>query len=232
VTPFDATASAGPRLVVVPGLGLDAASWAPVLPYVQAHVEAPVEVRTLPGYGRGARRDADLSPATLGAGLGDDLRGGPTTVLVGHSSGCQVAAHAARAAGPSVVGLVLVGPTTDPRGRGWPALAGRWLRTAVHESPRLVPGLVRQYRQTRLRVMARAMDAARRDDLRTALAGEARPVLVVRGPQDRICPQDWAERLASWCVTLPGGAHMVPCTHGPDLAEALTRFVGAVPREA
>jgi pimeloyl-ACP methyl ester carboxylesterase len=218
------------RLVVVPGLGLDARSWAPVV----AHLGLPVEVRTLPGYGRPAADADDLSPETLGRRLGPELAGdGGTVVLAGHSSGAQVAAHAARAArraGAAVAGLVLVGPTTDPRACGWPRLAGRWLRTAAHEDPRQVPGLVRQYGRTGLRTMARAMDRARRDDVRAALADVSAPVLVVRGPDDRICPADWAASLARDVVTLRAGAHMVPSTHGADVAAAVLELVGAVDR--
>ena len=140
----------------------------------------------------------------------------------------QVAAHAASAAGGAIVGLVLVGPTTDPRAGGWAALVRRWLRTAVHEDPRQVPGLARQYARTGLGSMRRGMDAARRDDLRATLDDLRLPVLAVRGPQDRICPQDWAERLAPWCLTLTGGGHLVPCTHGPELGGVLTRFAADV----
>jgi len=219
------------RLVVVPGLGLDARSWTPVV----AHLEMPVEVRTPPGYGRPATAVDELSPATLGARLGRELAAG-SVVIAGHSSGAQVAAHAARAAqraGAAVAGLVLVGPTTDPRACGWARLAARWLRTAAHEDPRQVPGLVRQYGGTGLRTMARAMDRARRDDLRLTLAGVAAPVRVVRGPHDRICPTDWAAMITPDVVTLPVGGHMVPSTHGSEVAAAIGEFVGGcLPRRA
>jgi pimeloyl-ACP methyl ester carboxylesterase len=221
MAPLDPTALPDVRLLVVPGLGLDARSWAPVV----QRLTLRVDVQPLPGYGVPAPRRTDLSPARLGARLGEELRGGRPTVLAGHSSGCQVAAHAARAAGQTVVGLVLVAPTTDRRAAGWPALARRWLRTAAHEDPRQVPGLVRQYRGTGLWSMARAMDAARREDLRATLRGQRLPLLVVRGPADRICPQDWAESLAQRCVTLRSGGHMVPSTHGAEVAEVVTRFL-------
>ena len=222
--PPEPASSPGVRLVVVPGLGLDVRSWEPVLRWLAV----PSEVRLLPGYGHPAGRRADLAPATLGAALGRSLQTGPPTVLAGHSSGCQVAAHAARVAGLSVVGVVLLGPTTDPRARGWGALARRWLRTAGHEDPRQVPSLVRQYRRTGLRSMARAMQAARRDDVRVPLHEQPAPVLVVRGPGDRICPADWAASLGTRSTTLPAGAHMVPTTHGADLAAVLAGFVAEV----
>jgi pimeloyl-ACP methyl ester carboxylesterase len=123
-----------------------------------------------------------------------------------------------------VAGLVLVGPTTDPAAATWPRLAARWLATARHETPRQVPTLVRQYRRTGLRTMRRAMDVARCDDVEDVLAGCGIPVLVLRGPHDRICPEPWAAAVArrggpgSRAVTLRGGGHMVPLTHGSLVA--------------
>jgi pimeloyl-ACP methyl ester carboxylesterase len=79
--------------------------------------------------------------------------------------------------------------------------------------------------------MARAMDAARHADVREAVRNVECPVLVARGPHDRICPEDWAQELASMApagsraVTLSSGAHMVPLTHGRLLAAALGDFL-------
>ncbi len=120
--------------------------------------------------------------------------------------------------------MILVGPTTDPRGRGWRQLTARWLRTAAHEDPRQVPDLVRQYAATGLRVMARTMDAARHDSIQDVLRAVHCPVLVLRGPHDRICPPDWAESLGR-TETLARGGHMVPRTQGQAVAQSLRRFV-------
>jgi pimeloyl-ACP methyl ester carboxylesterase len=216
------------RLRIVPGLGLDARSWAPTL----RHLEHPAEVVLLPGYGCPADPGADLSPPALAARASAALEGVGPFVLAGHSSGCQVAAHLAASAADLVTGLVLVGPTTDPRGRGWLQLARRWSRTAAHEDPRQVPALVRQYAATGLGVMARAMDAARRNAIQDVLPAVHCPVLVVRGPRDRICPADWAALLGR-SHTLTRGGHMVPWTRGQELARCLENFVeglGTTPR--
>jgi pimeloyl-ACP methyl ester carboxylesterase len=88
---------------------------------------------------------------------------------------------------------------------------------------------VQQYSRTGLGSMRRGMDAARHHRLDHALAGTTCPVLVLRGPADRICPQDWAERLGSGpartCVTLGSGAHMVPLTHGDLVADPVAEFL-------
>ena len=219
-----------PAVLFVPGLGLGAEAWHPT---VTALSGAAGEVALLPAFGSRPEPKDALTPAALGDVLADRWladRQSPA-VLVGHSASCQLVARAAAARPDAVSALVLVGPTTDPRARSWPALVQMWLRTAAHETPRQVPMLLRLYSRNGLGHMLRAMDAARSNDIRQSLAALDCPVLVVRGPHDRICPEEWAQHLASLgaagsrAVNLRAGAHMVPITHGPDLAEAITRFV-------
>jgi len=213
-------AAAGDVLRVVPGLGLDDRSWAPTLRALKLPTTSVV---TLPGFGEPAGA-ADLSPSSLARLLLDRLRPGASVVLAGHSSSCQVVAHAARIRPDAVRELVLVGPTTDPRAASWWGLARRWLATAVHEKPTQVPLLVAQYRSTGLRDMARAMERARRDRIDLTLEHVPCPVLVVRGAHDRICPEDWARSLSPAAVTLRSGGHMVPWTHGQATAAAIARW--------
>jgi pimeloyl-ACP methyl ester carboxylesterase len=216
-----------PALLLLPGLGLGAEAWEPTIRHVSLTTAfRHVTVLPLPGYGMPARRGDDLAPSTLARVVVDRLAGAGPTVLAGHSASCQVAAHAAARVGRTVHGLALVGPTTDPRARGWPRLARRWLATARHEPRRQVPALVRQYRRTTLRSMAQAMDAARHDDIQRTLQDVDCPVLVVRGVHDRICSAEWAAQLAP-TITLPAGGHMVPLTHGDRVAEVLRRLVHA-----
>lgn len=222
---------AGPaRLVAVPGLGLSTAVPRHFLDRLPAAISSAVV--ELPGFGRPASRGARLDPTELARLLLrrlDELGPGPA-VLLGHSASCQIVAEAAAAAPHRVSALVLVGPTTDPRARTWPALAGRWVRTAGHERPGQVPRLLHDYGRTGLRSMRRGMDAARKHRIGPALAGVRCPVLVVRGPRDRIAPQDWTDQLAGLVgdgrsVTLAAGAHMVPITHPALLAAAVQAFL-------
>lgn len=218
-------------LVAVPGLGLsvDVASRAlrRLSPAIGSMVLA------LPGYGAPAHPAMPLDPPALAVRLLDALAG-PPAVLVGHSASCQIVAEAAARAPHRVRGLVLVGPTTDTRADGWPALVARWLRTAARERPWQVPVLVRDYRHTGLGTMRRAMDAARRHRVDRVVAAAGCPVLVVRGRHDRIAPADWAAHVAARgspgrVVTLPAGAHMPPLTHPDLLAAEIARFLDGIP---
>ena len=91
------------RPVCVPGLGLGERSSA------RLREQLPADVVLLPGMGGpGPVPSLEELADRLRARLGE----GPV-LLVGHSQGCQVAAAAAD--DPRVAGLVLLGPTTDPR---------------------------------------------------------------------------------------------------------------------
>ncbi|MCD2188060.1 alpha/beta fold hydrolase [Actinomycetospora soli] len=217
-----------PTVVAVPGNGLSVDGWR-----APTRLLGPdAAVVALPAHGLPARRDDRLDPGTnaerLLARL-DDL-GVRRTVLLGHSASCQVVAEAARRAPERVTGLVLVGPTTDPRAPTWPRLAGRWLATAVHERAGQVPLLARDYTHCGLITFARAMERARQHAIGDALAATTHPVLLVRGPDDHIAPADWLDRLAALrpgitATTLSAGAHMVPITHPHDLVAATGPFV-------
>lgn len=219
-----------PALVVIPGLGLGPEAWTPTLDVLG---DSPTRyIRPLPGYGESARRDKDLHPRSLAKELITDLPEELTSMVVlGHSASCQIAAHVAAMAPSRVAGLILVGPTTDPRGATWSRLVCRWLATAQHETPRQVPILVRQYRRTTLRAMLRAMEVARGDAIEDPLSHTTAPILVVRGRHDRICPESWGAAVVgcggpgSRLVTLEAGGHMVPLTHGHLVAAAVVDFL-------
>jgi pimeloyl-ACP methyl ester carboxylesterase len=212
-----------PPLIAVPGLGLSVEIPARTLRLLQPVDESTVIA--LPGYGSPHEPGTALDPAALAARLlqHPETRRAPRTILLGHSASCQIVAEAAVQDPARVAGLILVGPTTDPRAASWAALAVRWLRTAAWERPFQVPVLARDYRHTGLINMGRAMDAARRHRIDHVLERVSCPVLIVRGRRDRIAPADWASALAELAprgraVTLTEGAHMVPITHPAALA--------------
>jgi pimeloyl-ACP methyl ester carboxylesterase len=160
----------------------------------------------------------ELARLLLG-GLGP----GPV-VLVGHSQSCQVVAAAA--GDRRVAGLVLLGPTTDPRLRSLPVLVRRWLGTAVCEPVTQVPLVVAQWWRTGPRAMRRLWRAAAPDRIDRRLRAATVPVTVVRGTRDRLCPHDWAAGLAAEAphgrlVELPGAAHMTVQTHPGEVAAVL-----------
>jgi len=216
-----------PLIVLVPGLGLDDRVWAPV----RQRLIGRVHTVLLPSLGRRCPRGTDLRVERQAERLLSELmgEGADAVVLVAHSASCPVVVQAA-AGSPIVVGLVLIGPVTDPRARAWPRILGQWLRTAPHEHLWEVPVLMPQYRRTGAATMVRGMDAMRWYRTDRALAGLAMPVVVLRGARDQIAPQDWSARLCAVArgrlKVVGGAAHMLPLTH-PDAVVAAVREVAS-----
>jgi pimeloyl-ACP methyl ester carboxylesterase len=193
------------------------------------------------GYGRPGRRGASLAPAALASRILQRGLPGLDSLVVALSAGCQVAAHLALQAPDRVTGLVLIGPTTDPRAATWPRLMRRWMQTARSEPIHQVPVLLQQYRRTGPTSMVRAMNQARMDDLHAVLSQVTCPVLVIRGANDTISPEDWNRSLTRQHevsgngasmrhnVTLSAGAHMVPYTHPEEVARHVSHFVNPPP---
>jgi pimeloyl-ACP methyl ester carboxylesterase len=239
------------RVLLVPGLGLGAESWSPTVRALHGMGMLQRQHTTtalLEGYGLPGRRGGSLAPDVLARRVVHHMPPGPPAVVVALSAGCQVGAHVALQAPERVAGLVLVGPTTDPRAATWPRLVRRWAATARFEPIHQVPVLFRQYRRTGPATMVRAMDAARRDRIQTVLARLSCPILAIRGVHDRIAPEDWIELLTrpsqlsetpgpavdgsavKRSVTLSAGAHMVPYTHGGLVAAAVGDFLTRLDR--
>jgi pimeloyl-ACP methyl ester carboxylesterase len=200
-----------PLAVLVPGLGLDARAWRSV----RTRMTGASLVVALPSMGLRAPRGSDLHVERQGRRLLEALPPGRDVVLVGHSASCPVVVEAATRTS-RVVGLVLVGPVTDPRARTWPRMLAQWLRTAGHEHLWEVPVLAPQYRATGAASMARGMNQMRRYRTRTGLSSVSVPTHVIRGGRDRIATAEWCAELAdspsAEVTTAPGSAHMVPLT--------------------
>lgn len=220
-----AVTGSGTRLVLVPGLGLDARSSARLRRLV------PADVVLLPGMGlRATVPPLDELADRLCAALGP----GPL-VLVGHSQSCQIVAAAAER-DPRVRAVVLVGPTTDPRLRSPAGLVRRWLGTAVREHWRVFPLVLVQWLTTGPRAMRQLWRRAAPDRIEERLPRLRVPVTVVRGTRDRLCPHDWAARVAAAApggrlVEVPRAAHLVVTTRPAEVAALLAplREDGAAP---
>ena len=217
-------------IVFVPGLGLDTRSWQ----LVRQEVWEPSAVVLLPSMGEPARRGTDLPVETQAERLLQRLPKGGSIILVGHSASCPVVVEAASRTN-DVVGLVLVGPVTDPTAHSWPRMLSQWARTASHERPREGLTLFPQYRRTGPVSMLRGMDAIRPFRTDFALGQLALPVEIVRGDKDRIASLEWSsvlQRVSNGrLTTIQGAAHMVPLTHPTAVVRAIDRVCLVIGQE-
>ena len=210
-------------VVFVPGLGLDSRSWQ----LVRHELLGLSTIVLLPSMGQPAPRGTDLSIERQADRLLQSLPKGATVILVGHSASCPVVVEAATRT-DDVVGLVLVGPVTDPATHTWPRMLSQWARTASHERPGEATSLVPQYRRTGVMSMLRGMNTTRHFRTDLALGRLDLPVEIVRGEKDRIASHEWSSvlRRASngRLSTVEGAAHMVPLTHPSAVTAAVDRL--------
>lgn len=239
------TARAGiPELVLVPGLG--AAGY--LVPVARACAGwTRVHLLDLPGFGHrvSARLPADLvsTARTLTDWLAavpdaqePDAAGPDAPVLLlGHSTGAQVALRAALDDPRPVGRLVLAGASFAPGQRRLARLAGPVARTLPHEQSGELPAVLPYYRRG-LRRLPALLGSALADAPEEALGALAPPLLVLRGEHDRLCPARWATALAGRApdgraLQLPGG-HNFPWTAPELTAQVLHAAAGAPPTAA
>jgi pimeloyl-ACP methyl ester carboxylesterase len=227
-SPVKAEATATlPRLRIVPGLG----AMGYVLDLLHAcGAWSEAALLDLPGYGNDVTKDcpADLDTLTPVAAGCLGAPGEPPVVLVGHSTGAQLALRAAVWAPSRVAALVLIGITFDPPVRRHKARLVPRLRTYLHERPREVLLTAPDFARGRGRVtqyLRSALADRPEDHVREVTC----PVLLLRGQRDTLCPAPWAEQLAALsggegqALTLPG-AHNVPYTHPGAVALEIGRL--------
>lgn len=148
-------------------------------------------------------------------------------VLFGHSTGAQVALHAARAVPDRVAALVLAGPTFPPALRTPVPLARAFLRNSRHEPVGLTPVTWPYYLRGGPGPVVRYLRSAQHDRPEELIRSVECPVTVLRGQRDAFCPADWAGELAAAApdgrlVTVPG-AHTFPYGRGGLTASVIGR---------
>lgn len=224
------TGAITPVVIFVPGLGLDGRSWRAV----RSRLGGPHAVVVLPSLGQRAPRGTDLRVEAQAERLLAVLDG-RSAILVGHSAGCPVVVQAATLS-PSVVGLVLVGPVTDPTANTWKRMLLQWARTAPHERPGEVPILGPQYWRTGLGPMLRGMDTVRHFRTDLALGRLVLPVEIVRGSNDKIATKAWSSQLQrasrGRLTSIHAASHMVPLTHPEAVVAAVARVRASLGHEA
>lgn len=169
----------------------------------------------LPGFAGSGDPPHELDVPEFGRCVADwlsDRACGPV-ILVGHSSGTQIAARAA-VGHSDVVAVVLASPTVDPVARGWVRLLTRWRLDSRHEPPGLGESHRPEWRRAGLRRLVHTAHVHLNDALEDSVVQIRVPLLIIHGRDDRIGTLHWAQRLAGLveegqCVEV-AGAHTFP----------------------
>ncbi len=254
---FEATGERGPPLVLLHGIGGNAASFRPLVDHLAGHFRCLAW--NMPGYGG----STPLVPMTF-EGLAERLaafldgRGLASAHLLGHSIGGMIAQEFALRFPDRVRSLVLVATTAAFGSRDGefqrrfvaertaPLDAGRGMAALARD---LVPKLLGDDPDPDAAALAEASLASVPEDAyraalaclptfdrREALAQLRVPVLLVAGERDRQAPAAVMERMAGRMpdarfVCVPGAGHLLPLERPKELAAAVSDFLRRIEPE-
>lgn len=187
----------------------------------------------LPGFGRSTKPAHVLDVAALADAFADwiDALGLAPVAVLSHSFGCQVLGALMRCRPGRVGRAVMVGPTVDPKARTAWRQAWRLLRDAP-EMIQLAPTVLRDLCDAGLWGFGRTFQHMLRDRIEENLPHVGVPTLLVRGGNDPVVPQRWAEEATALLpearlVVLPGAWHAPNFSSPVALARAVRPFLEA-----
>lgn len=219
-----------PPLVPVHGLALSGRYMVPVVERLAAryHIMMP----DLPGFGDSGKPDHVLDVPGLATWLERWMQaiGLERAMLLGNSFGCQVIVDLAARYPDRVERAVLQGPTTPPAERTWIQQFVRWRQNAPNSPPEMDAIAGSDYEKCGLVRALTTFEFSLRDAPEAKLSAIEAPVLVVRGAEDPICNQVWAEMVADGLVNgrlkvIPEVAHTLVFTAPRELAAVSEPFL-------
>ncbi len=187
----------GAPVVLLHGLGVSNAYFVPLGEELASGLR--VFAPSLPGFGESEHPPRVPGIAALAGALAGTLDALELdrVPLVANSLGCQIAVELAGRAPDRVSGLVLTGPTVDPRRRSAVQQTANILLDCFREPASLLPIIVRDYARFGLRRLAATGSAALHDPIEEKLPRIQVPTLVVRGERDPLVTQRWCEEAAA-----------------------------------
>ena len=192
-----------------------------------------VHLIDLPGCGGSGDPPHELTVAEFADAVNDWLahEGPGPAVLVGHSSGTQVVAEAARRSG-DVAGVVLASPVFDPAYRGLVRVLWRWLLDLTREPASLERINRPERKRAGVRRLAHVLRVHLHQSLPDAVGALRVPVLIIRGRDDALSTRRWAHRLAMRaaegdCVEV-AGPHTFCWRHPAAWSPPIQAFAGRV----
>lgn len=192
----------------------------------------------LPGYGGSGQptRYLDVRGYAEAVVHWLEASGLDTVLLVGHSSGSQVAAWAGVLCPERIAAVGLASPTVDPMARSVVRLVLRWRLDARNPSPGLETNHVPEWRRAGLRAIAHLVKVHLADRLEDQVSRLRMPVLAVRAADDRLSSPGWVEGLVREAVDaelaeVPGG-HSFVWTQPQAWSQPLRRLADRAVRTA
>ena len=224
----------GPDYVLVHGLGMAHDYWRELAAVLEP--TGTVHALDLPGFGDAPEPREPLSMPAAGELLAELLvaEGIDRPVLVGHSTGAQVAAETAARHPELVDRLVLIAPTVNPRERTLGKQTLRFLQDIALVHPKALGYGIALYAQAGPRWYAANLRPMLDHRIELILPEIPAPTLVIRGEHDRIVPREWAEEVARLVpdgryAEVPGRGHETMIRAGRRVGELIVRHAQGLP---
>jgi 2-hydroxy-6-oxonona-2,4-dienedioate hydrolase len=191
-----------------------------------------VYVLDLPGHGASSKPDHVLSAKEQAEVVSRfiDAHKLKRIYVYANSYGCQIAANLAAKRSNIIKGMILTGPTTDPKAATILQQGFRlWLDGFVEPKsarPQLILDLLDQGIVRGIKTGEEMLI----DDIRVNLPKIKCPTLVLRGEKDPIAPQQWVKQVAhlipkSKFGVIKNGSHSVNYAAAKQLTKSILEFI-------
>lgn len=187
----------------------------------------------LPGFGRSDKPQRALGISELADVLAQwmDRNGLSQASLIGNSYGCQIIVEFALRHPDRIDRAVLVGPTVDPQGcSAFQQVTRTIIDGLLYEPPSLYPIVLHDYLRAGMQRTWQSLLHMLSDPIAYKLTQVKISTLVVRGANDLIVPQRWAEEAVQLLpygqlIVFPGAAHAVNFSAAARLGKTIRQFL-------
>lgn len=217
-------------LVLVHGIGVSSRYFLPLAEELAKTYD--VSVLDLPGYGTAPDPRHTLTIPELGEVVTSYVRQAEaaSTVLIGHSMGCQIVAHAARQSPELYSKLILLGPTVNKWERSRRLQAWRLLQDVWREPLRVSVMIFGDYLRMGMGRYLRTSRSMIADKIEDTLTNCRLATLIARGSKDPIVPDTWVWFLANQLINarvleIADAPHVMQYQKSYELACELRRYI-------
>ncbi len=218
-------------IVFVHGIGVAADYFLPLARLLSTSYN--VILPDLPGYGTSPKPDHALTIDELAAAVEEvlDYYSLDSSVLVGHSMGCQIVASVIRNAPSRADKAILISPSTNNQERTISQQSFRLMEDIFHETLKMNLITLNDYFHMGIARFLKTAGFMVSDKIEENITGIDIPLLFIRGGSDRIVPQRWIEYLVgiskdARLVVHENTPHNLHYSYAEVLAKDMKEFIG------